>query len=185
MLLSFVLNAEEIQPHLKVIYQGKSKELSLAELKSKYKQVEIDVKRNPAHEGVGTQDKRRKYRGVRLTELLKNAMPKDAKFKDHTVIFKCDDGYKSKIDLRFLEGKLAVVAFAQDVSDFESYQISKDKIWELITMPNKKVSPGPFYVVWDTPRETYPEGWAFQLVEMEIVKSDQVPSALSGSGHSK
>ncbi|OQW46212.1 MAG: hypothetical protein A4S09_16590 [Proteobacteria bacterium SG_bin7] len=169
------ISAADFKPQITVIFNGKSKVLSIAELKSNFGQFEIEVKRNPAHESVGSQDKKRKYRGAKLAEILERVMPEGAKVSEYTAIFKCfDDNYRSKIDLRELDGNTAVIAYEQDITGIENNQISNDKKWELITMSGKKISPGPFYVVWENARGTYPGGWPFQLVEIEIIKSDQV-----------
>lgn len=145
---------------LVVRYDDKVMIFHLAELKEKLKTEKMTVPTNPAYK-----NRKMEYEGFDLQEFVTAVVP-DKKSASLKVV--CLDGFQTTISSEmFTKDRKALLAFQQTSTD-KNDLISKDKKWSLVDLKGKLVSPGPYYIVWNTAQGTYPTGWPFQIKEIHV-----------------
>jgi mono/diheme cytochrome c family protein len=142
----------------------------LSALKKKFTAVQVRVQNHPVYEG-GTKT----YTAFPMRPLLDHFWSIDPKHihPNQVVFIETDDGYVSKIPLSaFYEKQQGYLAFQETFTQNTAAAKSKDGKWSLVNMNGKMVSPGPFYIVWDTVKD-YPVGWPFQIRSIALVNWDE------------
>ncbi len=143
---------------------------SISDLKKTFEVKTLRTVENPAYKE--KQAKTRTYQGFDLEEVLLSLLPNGDSLADYVLVITCLDGFDPVIDhqiLKKLETHKALLAFEQSG---EIENTSRDGKWEVLSLKWGSVSPGPFYIVWETPEGTYWKGWPFQIRSMRLVKSD-------------
>ncbi len=130
-----------------------------AELEAKAYAVQYFKTKNPAYS-----EKELTYEGVDFSQLLVELKITDMQNK--FIVVTCLDGYRPVIDGALLSHHHALLATKENPV---LEKATPDKKWSLVKMGEKLVSPGPFYLVWDEMKETYPNGWPFQVAAISIV----------------
>lgn len=135
---------------------------TLQTLQAQFPTVELQVGKNPAYAGNGSEDKVRVYRGFRLKDIVSSLLPAGGSLADYVLKVTCLDGYDPVLEqsiLGHLNTMEAVLAFEQ-----------VDGPWDLVPAPWGIVNPGPYYLVWSSPQGTYAEGWPFQVKSLQLIK---------------
>lgn len=149
---------------------------------SAFKTSELTIDKNPAYEKNGTVEKARRYRGVRLRDILAGLLPTGESLDNYVLAVTCLDGFDPVMDhkiLSRLNSADALIATEQlDIQDARS-GISKDGKWELVPAGWGIVSPGPFYMVWSESEGTYWQGWPLQIKSMRLIRASEYQNALT------
>jgi hypothetical protein len=156
--------AEEVQTKITLASGLESKTYLLKDLKERLSSKSLKVTRHPAYEG-----KAMDYTGFDLAEVLK-LIPGNDKItaKDYNVVITCLDGFKPVISSKmFVKDRMALLAY-QETEGTQNEPITSDKKWSKVSLKGKMVNPGPFYLVWNSAKGTYPMGWPFQIKEIKI-----------------
>lgn len=152
--------ADSNSDELVVRFEDRISIYHLADLKGKLKTQKMTVPANPAYK-----NRKMEYEGFDLQEFVSVVAP-DKKSASLTAI--CLDGFQTTISPEmFTKGRKALLAF-QQVSTDKNDLITADKKWSLVELKGSWVSPGPYYIVWNSPEGTYPMGWPFQIREIRI-----------------
>lgn len=154
---------------------------SVGELAAKYKEAELIMFKNPAYQLDDTVNKVRKYKGVRLKNVIESILPAGESLEGYVLATTCLDGFNPVLDsnvLHNLEKTEALIAYEQINIKGAKAGISKDGKWELVTTEWGIQSPAPFYLVWSQSQGTYPQAWPFQLNSMRLIKAIDYKNAL-------
>lgn len=145
--------------------KGQVKALDVSDLQ-KIVPPETMTVENPAYN-----KKRITYRGFPLRELLQrlSGLPS---MNDYKIVVTCLDGYRPVLDATIFSSGRALLAYQEDVVNDPS-QKTPDGLWTQVKLGKDMVSPGPFYIVWDSATGTYPQGWPFQIVEILLVPQNE------------
>ena len=145
---------------------------TLSDLRAKFQIVELSVSENPSYELNGTDKTARKYRGVRLIDVITKLLPAGESLENYVLAATCLDGFNPVLEpdlLKHADWENAIIAFEQmDLMD-STPEISVDSKWELVKTTKGIVSPGPFFLVWDHVKGTYPQGWPYQLNSVQLI----------------
>ena len=124
--------------------------------------------------------KHKRYAGYWLSDILAF---ENIKADPNTIwTFKALDGYKVSIAVKDVlqSGVKAFVAIAD---------LDKEEGWEMIQQGKDWISPGPYYLVWQTPMEDVVPSiklpWPYQMIEMTIHKADDTKESLFPDSHDK
>jgi len=155
------------------IIQGSNKH-SLTE--NDFRQLQLDsiVVLDPVYK------KHKRYAGYWLSDILALA----GVHPDPNAVwtFKALDGYKTSIALADVlqSGAKAFVAIAD---------LDKEEGWEKIQQGKEWISPGPYYLVWQTPMvDVTPDiklPWPYQMIEISIDKSNESQQKLFPDSNDK
>jgi mono/diheme cytochrome c family protein len=146
----------------------------VSDLRAKFPETELIINKNPAYEMDGTVDNARKYRGIRLRDLIASLLPTGEHLEDYVLATTCLDGYKPVLNstvLRHLDRMEALIAYQQSEIKGARAGLSRDGNWELVTTELGIQSPAPFYLVWSQAEGTYPQAWPFQLNSLRLIKA--------------
>lgn len=150
----------EDSDQLAVRFDDKVAIFHLADLKQKFKTEKMIVPTNPAYK-----NREIEYEGIDLQKFIAAVVPNK---KSAPLKIVCLDGFQTTIAPEmFTKDRKALLAF-QQVSVDKNDLISTDKKWSLVDLKGELVSPGPYYIVWNTPQGTYPTGWPFQIKEIHV-----------------
>jgi mono/diheme cytochrome c family protein len=142
------------------IVQGASKHV-LTQLDFRQLQVDSVIVNDPVYK------KHKRYAGYWLSDIF--AYEGIHADRDTVWTFTALDGYKASIAVADIQ-KYGVKAFVA-IEDLD-----RQEGWEKIQQGKEWVSPGPYYVVWQTPLEdATPQvklPWPYQVVEISIHKAD-------------
>lgn len=121
--------------------------------------VTVEIARDPVYE------KRKRFRGYRLPDLLGRLRRyAEREGAEWTVRFAAADGYTVSAPLNELPVEKGLVAFR----DLES---AARRDFEPVQKGSKRISPAPFYLVWDVPdADSSRLPWPYQLVEIALTK---------------
>lgn len=105
----------------------------------------------------------KKYRGFSVLPLIKKIYGKNLKTSLDTVVFYCEDGYRSDVPLEEFKMKKALLSFAMaDGSPF-------------VLMSKHSISLSPFYLTWDHPdAESVQKAffrWPYGVNKMDLIES--------------
>ena len=125
-------------------------------------------------------NKKKRYAGYWLSDIL--ALADVHSGPDSVWTFLAIDGYRASIAvsdiLRF--GVKAFVAIAD---------LDKEEGWEKIQQGKEWVSPGPYYLVWQTPLEDAVPNvklpWPYQVIEISVHKIDETQQKLFPASNDK
>ncbi len=144
---------------------------------------DMTVGKNPAYEKNGTAERVRRYRGVRLRDMLKRLLPDGDSLEDYVMAITCLDGFDPVIDFNLLSRLSSVDALLAmrqlDIPGSSGSGITKDGRWELVPAAWGIISPGPFYLVWANPEGTYWQGWPFQIKSIRLIRARDYQDTLS------
>jgi len=156
----------EDQTSIRIGYKGNVKTYNLSELKKKYKEIKINIDKHPAYNNSTKQ-----YLGFDFLNLMQSDLVNIGNFDDYKVIITCTDGYRPVLELNLFTQHKAYLAYREDNLS-ETADLSPDKMWTLVKLGEKLVSPGHFYLIWDS-KSTYPDGWPFQIQEISLVRKNE------------
>jgi mono/diheme cytochrome c family protein len=138
---------------LEIATPGKSIKLSLAQLKSKLRMLNVEIE-DPVY------GKTKKYDGFLLTDVLQLGGMQENAAADE-MVFTAKDGYAPNTSFEELKKHEAYLVFEETGT--------KGK-FALIEQGKTKLSPGPFYVVWkEGAKLAHEVPWPYQLVKIEAV----------------
>jgi len=152
--------AKEARADLTII-QGASKHVLTQE---DFRQLQLDsvVVLDPVY------NKHKRYAGYWLSDIL--ALAGVHPDPDTVWTFTALDGYKTSIAVADIQ-RTGVKAFVA-VEDLD-----REDGWEKIQQGKEWISPGPYYLVWQTPLEDVAPQvklpWPYQMVEISIHKADE------------
>lgn len=147
--------------HIKI---GKST-YSLSQLKKQFKTIQVVIQHNPAYKG-----KKKIYNAFDMNEILSKVLNVDLKTvkQGDILVAKTLDDYESKMPLiDFMTKGHAFLAYQELPDTIAADNKTNDGQWSYVIKEGKKISPGPFYIIWDT-TTTYPSGWPFQITSIQI-----------------
>lgn len=141
--------------------QGKTSNWSVEKLKARLGSTVIEaVDRNDGH-------RKKKFVGVRLKDLVSLLeIPKDWPNDDTELSFQCADGYQPTLPLAWLGEAEAVLA----------YGLEGRTDWDTVTQGKAKLTPAPFYLVWNTEEERLPS--PYQVVGISVISFRQKYAAI-------
>ncbi len=140
--------------------KGNTKTLDLKALKSLVTESVHVAPQNPAYG-----NKSMAYRGFSFQEILEKVAP-GVNLADYKILVTCLDNYRPVLDVSTLSQGRALLAYREETPDPKN--VSDDGLWTKLILNEKMVSPGPFYIVWDT-TATYHQGWPLQIAEILLV----------------
>jgi len=157
-LISPSIHAKEARTDLTIL-QGSTKQVIT---EKDFRQLQLDsiVVKDPVY------NKHKRYAGYWLRDIL--ALAGVHPDPNTTWTFRALDGYKTSITVRDVlkSGAKAFIAVAD---------LDKEEGWEKIQQGKEWISPGPYYLVWQTPLEDLTPSvklpWPYQMVEISINKA--------------
>lgn len=135
-----------------------------------------ELKRNQTPQSINVfeplESKKKIYQGFSVLPLLKFVYSETELQKFDTVVFYCEDGYRSDVPLEEFNKKKSHLSFA--MSDGSFFQLnSKEK---------KSLPLGPYYLTWDHPdaasalKEFF--RWPYGINKIDVIKKSQVYSVI-------
>lgn len=168
-LLLYGVNAYAATQDPKIKIGDKIYPLSL--LKKQFKTYKVVVAHNPAYGSA-----KKVYDAFNLNQILSKLLAVDFTKvnKDQVLIVDTLDHYLSQIPLKnFTTEGQAYLAYREASNTIAEQYRTEDNLWSYISKYEKKVNPGPFYIVWDNTK-TYPTGWPYQVISMHVVNKNHL-----------
>ncbi len=143
------------------IIQGQTKRILT---KMDFRQLHLDsiVVQDPVY------NKHKRYAGYWLSDIF--ALAGIHSDPDSLWTFTALDGYKASISFKDVQQSGCKAFLAVE-------DLDKEEGWEKIQQGKEWISPGPYYVVWQTPMEdvtpTIKLPWPYQMVAITIHKTDE------------
>lgn len=142
-----------IAQNLEIVTPQKTAKFSLAELKAKLKTLTIKVD-DPGYK------KLKEFDVFRLEDVFQLAGA-ESKGRADEIVFVAVDGYSPNMPFALLKAHKAFLAYQEHGTPGQ---------FGLIEQGKAKISPGPFYVVWEEGIKLGTEvPWPYQLVKIEVV----------------
>lgn len=124
--------------------------------------VEADISHDPAYD-----KKPKKYKGYRLTSILKKLLPGGIDPAVHEVRLSALDGFTVTVPMRQLLDDRGVVAFADREAP------AGPAPWLTFRQGKREVTPAPFYLVWPGVPYGPEKPWPYQLATIAVVSTAQ------------
>ena len=139
--------------HLKITNGNHTKIFHYADLMKRNDLEHISVPKDPSY-----QNRSQTFRASRLINLFSEFNLN----KDLVVQFNCTDGFSAPIDTTLLMNKSSEKSIA--------YLAIEDPMQKWANLPNKKLSAGPFRVIWANPEKSniVQEQWPYMISSFEI-----------------
>lgn len=150
-LIFFSMNG--LAQNLDVVTPKKTTTLPLAEMKAKLKSYTVKID-DPVYKAI------KEYDAFVLTDILQLA---GAEAGDHAdeIVFATVDGYAPNMPSAILKDHRALVAYQEH---------STPGRFALVQQGKAKISPWPFYLIWDEGIKIKTEvPWPYQLIKVEVV----------------
>jgi mono/diheme cytochrome c family protein len=151
---------------LVVALPGGVKTFSLADLRAKLKSVTVTID-DPVYHAKKTFD------GFRLPEVLALA-GLDPKSSNDEIVFTAKDGYSPNTSFETLRAHSAVLAY-QEHGGARGH-------FGKVEQGKAKLSPAPYYLVWEEGKALESVPWPYQLVKIEVVRFATKYAALYPAG---
>jgi len=151
-------SAADASARLEVVTPGGTRVFMLDELRRAIPADTASVAHDPAHEG-----RAKRYAGFPLDRLLALAGARPG--PNEVLYFVASDGYRATMSEPVSDpGVKGIVAFAD---------LDAAGGWETVKHGAKSISPGPFYLVWEsrTPGDSaaLARPWPYQLARIEVI----------------
>jgi mono/diheme cytochrome c family protein len=150
---------------LKLEMPARTQTVTLSELKHRVPTATLTVD-DPVYKT------RKTYEGFWLKDVLKSGgLGQEG---GDEVVFHCADGYSPTMPWSRLEGHRALLAFREK---------GRKGGWQSFLQGKSRITPAPFYLVWDAQGDEYP--WPYQLVGIEVVDFAKTYNRIYPSGQAR